>query len=210
MKQEVACRVVSSKTNASAKGYVEVEFFQPAPGFWGITFPAGSSAPQVEPAPIASAPKQSRVEPAAAKPAFFQPKIATPQAAVPVAPVIERPAPAPVSVAPAPVMPAPVAQVPTPDATQELNRAIAAAWAAPVESVKKPEPIQEPPVVQDAVLASAPVSPVSVVPSISEPISPAPVKTLNPAKPKSSIAAGQSIQRKILFLQFATGYGRFN
>src|ERR1700722_962237 len=44
VKQEVACRVVSSKTNASAKGYVEVEFFQAAPGFWGITFPSATSA----------------------------------------------------------------------------------------------------------------------------------------------------------------------
>src|SRR5580698_10062649 len=105
VKQEVACRVVSSKTNASAKGYVEVEFFQPAPGFWGITFPAGSSAPQAEPAPIASAPKQARVEPAAAKPAFFQPKVTAPQVAIPIAPVIEKPAPAPVAVAPAPVTP---------------------------------------------------------------------------------------------------------
>src|SRR5258708_9860434 len=30
VKQEVACRVVSSKTTASPKGYVDVESFQPA------------------------------------------------------------------------------------------------------------------------------------------------------------------------------------
>jgi hypothetical protein len=35
MNREVACRVVCSKTSANVKGFVEVEFVQPADGFGG-------------------------------------------------------------------------------------------------------------------------------------------------------------------------------
>jgi TonB family protein len=194
LKQEVACRVVSSKTNASAKGYIEVEFFQPAPGFWGITFPAAMPVvSRPESAPSAPAPTQPRIEPSAVKAAFFQPPVApkppAPVANVPVAPVVSRPSPEstpvpamPVSTAPVvpvpPVEPARVAPPLTPDSTQELNRAIAAAWAAPVEtpkSVKKVEPVQE----------SKPAS----SPSISDSFPLTGSKSLNPSKPKSAPVA---------------------
>jgi periplasmic protein TonB len=206
VKQEVACRVVSSKTNASTKGYVEVEFFQAAPGFWGITFPAGSSSPAAEPAPAVPAPRQNRVEPSAVKPAFFQP---------PVAPVISKPAPAsaasileppappvstsfnstptvasPTATTPfvaAPIVSSPIAPL-TPDSTQELNAAIAAAYRTPVEPVKpikKSEPaheaMRETMPVKDFVAVAAPPSP-----SITDPVPGAPNKSLNPTKPKSA------------------------
>ena len=56
--QEAACRVVSVKANANVKGYVELEFLQPTPGFWGSDRPAvGSpkspSAAVSRPAPAA-------------------------------------------------------------------------------------------------------------------------------------------------------------
>jgi TonB family protein len=38
LKQEAACRVVSYKPSMSVEGNAEVEFVQPAPDFWGITF----------------------------------------------------------------------------------------------------------------------------------------------------------------------------
>jgi hypothetical protein len=41
--EEAACRVVSVKTNPNVKGYVELEFLQPAPHFWGMEFPAPTS-----------------------------------------------------------------------------------------------------------------------------------------------------------------------
>jgi TonB family protein len=78
----------------------------------------------------------------------------------------------------APVEPARVAPPLTPDSTQELNRAIAAAWAAPVEtpkSVKKVEPVQE----------SKPAS----GPSISDSFPLTGSKSLNPSKPKSAPVA---------------------
>ncbi len=122
VKQEVACRVVSSKTNASAKGYVEVEFFQPAPGFWGITFPSASSSSPADPAPAAPEPKQPRVEPAAAKPAFFQPPVSAPKPVAPPAPVVSRvePKPAP----PAPVELAPVTAAPSVAASIIAERSV--------------------------------------------------------------------------------------
>jgi TonB family protein len=224
VKQEVACRVVSSKTNASAKGYVEVEFFQAAPGFWGITFPSAPSAP-AEPAPAPPQPRQTRVEPSASKPAFFQPP--APKPVAPVAPVISKPAPAPAPVIPAarapepivaeplvpeppvtesfapeapaptpvttapfvaapieskPFVAAPIISAPivplTPDSTQELNAAIAAAYRTPPEPAK---PIKKIEPVNDAPPAT----------SIAD-ILPPPNKALNPTKPKSAPTAKPS------------------
>jgi TonB family protein len=233
VKQEVACRVVSSKTNASAKGYVEVEFFQAAPGFWGITFPAAPSSSQAEPAPVAPQPRQTRVEPSASKPAFFQPPAAAPKPVAPVAPVISKPAPAPAPAIPsarvsespateslvselfepespapapaaatpfvaapieskpfvaAPIVSSPIAPL-TPDSTQELNAAIAAAYRTPPEPakpVKKIEPVYEAMPVKESVAVSAP--PASSIADILPP----PNKTLNPTKPKSAPAAKPS------------------
>jgi TonB family protein len=236
VKQEVACRVVSSKTNASAKGYVEVEFFQSAPGFWGITFPSASSSAPAEAAPAAAPePKQHRVEPSAAKPAFFQPPVAAPKSVAPVAPVVSRVesrpvAPAPVElapmaatpsvaasiiaersvpepfvpervvaertvaeravterIAPEPIKLAPVAVAPpppvlTPDSTQELNAAIAAAYASqvePIRPIKKYEPAQESkPAKEPSAFSATPSS------SIVDTLPPPPNKQLNPTKPK--------------------------
>jgi TonB family protein len=223
VKQEVACRVVSSKTNASAKGYVEVEFFQAAPGFWGITFPSAPSSSHAEPVHAAPEPRQTRVEPSASKPAFFQPP--APKPVAPVAPVISKPAPAPAPVIPAAAVPetfvpeppaptptpaattpfvaapieskpfvaAPIISSPitplTPDSTQELNAAIAAAYRhapEPAKPIKKIEPVHEVMPVKDSASVSAPPAP-----SIAD-ILPPPNKTINPTKPKSAPAAKPS------------------
>jgi TonB family protein len=249
VKQEVACRVVSSKTNASAKGYIEVEFFQAAPGFWGITFPsaASSASSPIEPKPVAPAPVQPRVEPSAAKPAFFQPTavvsnavapiVVTPKPAAPVVPVISKPAAAPAPVIPAAVVPeppapAPVASTPfvaapiisepivqapvaatpaapvlTPDSTQELNAAIAAAYRSqpePVKSVIKSEPVQEAKPVQVSVPVSAPPSQ-----PISDSVPVATNKPVNPSKPKSAPsvkASPEPISSEPLAMAESIGY----
>jgi hypothetical protein len=63
LKQEAACRVVSFKPSASVEGNAEVEFIQPAPGFWGIDFPAeneNSRSEAVPGAPPPSPPPQVR------------------------------------------------------------------------------------------------------------------------------------------------------
>jgi TonB family protein len=51
--QEAACRVVSVKANANVKGYVELEFLQPTPNFWGKDFQAANGAKT----PSAAAPR---------------------------------------------------------------------------------------------------------------------------------------------------------
>src|SRR5438094_3264521 len=56
-KKEVICQVVKSKNYRNVSGYVELEFTEPALGFWGMRFPGDriSSAPQPgAPAPSGS------------------------------------------------------------------------------------------------------------------------------------------------------------
>ena len=51
-KKEVVCQVVKSKNYRSGSGYVELEFTEPAVGFWGMRFPGDhrvTSAPQAAP-----------------------------------------------------------------------------------------------------------------------------------------------------------------
>ena len=52
-KKEVVCQVVKSKNYSSASGYVELEFTEPAVGFWGMRFPGDRPSAAV---PIVSAP----------------------------------------------------------------------------------------------------------------------------------------------------------
>jgi protein TonB len=43
-KKEVVCQVTKSKTYSSASGYVELEFTEASPGFWGMRFPSSGVA----------------------------------------------------------------------------------------------------------------------------------------------------------------------
>jgi TonB family protein len=43
-KKEVVCQVVKAKSEGSASGYVELQFTEPAVGFWGMRFPGSSPA----------------------------------------------------------------------------------------------------------------------------------------------------------------------
>jgi len=50
-KREIVCQVVKSKSYRNVSGYVELEFSEPCPGFWGVSFPgerpaAGNAAVQ--------------------------------------------------------------------------------------------------------------------------------------------------------------------
>src|ERR1700740_2549552 len=74
-KKEVVCQVVKSKNYRSASGYVELEFTEPAIGFWGMRFPGdrigpGPQAAQAEtrtPGAGNGAPAAAPVRPAAPK-----------------------------------------------------------------------------------------------------------------------------------------------
>jgi periplasmic protein TonB len=56
-KREVVCQVVKSKSYRNVSGYVELEFTEPAVGFWGVRFPSDrpGSSREAAPAPLASA-----------------------------------------------------------------------------------------------------------------------------------------------------------
>ncbi len=44
-KKEVVCQVVKSKNYRTVTGYVELEFTEPAVGFWGMRFPTDRTSP---------------------------------------------------------------------------------------------------------------------------------------------------------------------
>jgi len=136
-KKEVVCQVVKSKSGGSANGYVELQFTEPAPAFWGLRLPGTvapppATAPAVPrpllttPAPkVAPATPRATPVPAPPKPASIPPAppVIRPEAAIPpqpVAPITSLPS---VSlVAPAPKRPetAPIISVPaasSPDTT---------------------------------------------------------------------------------------------
>ncbi len=83
----------------------------------------------------------------------------------------------------------------TPDSTQELNAAIAAAYASqvePIKPVKKYEPVQEAKPVKEPVAFSA-----APTPSVVDTLPPAPNKQLNPTKPKFSPAPAKPSREKV-------------
>src|SRR5229473_98791 len=53
-KKEVVCQVVKSKNYRSVSGYVELEFTEPAVGFWGMRFPSDRISAGPPAAPPAS------------------------------------------------------------------------------------------------------------------------------------------------------------
>jgi TonB family protein len=75
-KKEVVCQVVKSKNYRNVSGYVELEFTEPAVGFWGMRFPGDriGPAPQLGAAPARPAASSGSPTP----PRAALPKIETP------------------------------------------------------------------------------------------------------------------------------------
>jgi periplasmic protein TonB len=117
-KKEVVCQVVKSKNYRSVTGYVELEFTEPALGFWGMRFPSDRLGPA---ASVPSAAPRAVAPIASALPKAVPPAVAKPPAPVaPVPPAASVPVPAkPAVVAPPPTVA--VAELPTapPPATLE-------------------------------------------------------------------------------------------
>src|SRR6266436_4641210 len=55
-KKEVVCQVTKSKSYSSASGYVELEFTEASPGFWGMRFPSSGTAANLSSAVRLAAP----------------------------------------------------------------------------------------------------------------------------------------------------------
>jgi len=125
-KKEVVCQVVKSKSDGGAVGYVELRFTEPAPGFWGMRFPADTVLPQAAPRPIAPAP------PVATKPTVTV--LPAPTAVVPAVPPVtgKKLSELPVAVAP------PVAKQPEPVAPPPPT--VASRPALPVAESKPTTP----------------------------------------------------------------------
>src|SRR5712691_716866 len=100
-RREIVCQVVKSKNYRNVSGYVELEFTEPAVGFWGMRFPGDRVvtapqplAPRAEaPAAIAT-PKISEIKPAIPAPVKkdLEAKILEPKLVAPPAPRIATPA----------------------------------------------------------------------------------------------------------------------
>lgn len=110
-KKEVVCQVVKSKNYRTVTGYVELEFTEPAAGFWGVRIP--------EPLAVASGAAKA---PMATRPAA---PTTTPNTTVPKAPATVLPVPH-----------APVAAKPNIPAVTPVKPAIVPPASAPVISAK--------------------------------------------------------------------------
>jgi protein TonB len=162
-KKEVVCQVVKSKNYRTVTGYVELEFTEPAVGFWGMRFPAdriasSSPASAAHVAPAATQHPTVSVAPVVPVP----PKVvATP----PAPPAVKPPVPAPVAAKPAAVPP-PIAQVPP----------VKTVAPPPQPVATKPEPISVP------LAHPLPVAPVMATPSSvpAKPAVPEATKTESP------------------------------
>jgi TonB family protein len=84
-KKEVVCQVVKSKNYRNVTGYVELEFTEPIPGFWGMRFPnervspvPASHATPVSPVAASGSPVSPKAAPVVASPAPNAVKAAAP------------------------------------------------------------------------------------------------------------------------------------
>jgi TonB family protein len=81
-KKEVVCQVVKSKNYRNVSGYVELEFTEPAVGFWGMRFPGDRIGPSPQAAPARPVAQKTEQPAATSSPSTVVPK---PSVSVPVA-----------------------------------------------------------------------------------------------------------------------------
>ena len=172
-KKEVVCQVLKSKSGGSTGAYVELQFTEPAPSFWGLKTQGGTGA--AAPAVSRPAPPAPPIAPKGIPPAVPEAaKPETPKSVSPVAPVLS------------PVKPEMVPP-PPPAAHREPSGARPVALETPPPSVfaAPPPPVAvtaEPPATHAA--APEPVSPTPSQPPATL-LPPAPIlpKLVTPAAP---------------------------
>src|SRR6516165_11909404 len=101
-KKEVVCQVVKSKPGGGpGAGYIELQFTEPAVGFWGLRFPAAPGAPAAPSATVPATPRAATPAvtattiPATAQVSPVAPSSPVSAASRPAAPAASLPPPAP-------------------------------------------------------------------------------------------------------------------
>ena len=168
-KKEVVCQVVKSKPGGGpGAGYVELQFTEPAVGFWGLRFPAAPGAPA---APSAAVPAAARATTPAATATRISATAQVPPASTAsrsAAPAASVPVPAPKAAPPVPpVAPKPVA--PTLSAPPPPKPA-AAPPAPPVVKTEAPQSLASPTPLSPAPASFAP--PPAPLPPVAAPAPP--------------------------------------
>lgn len=171
-KKEIVCQVVKSKSGGTTSGYVELQFTEPAAGFWGLLLPGASATPAAfRPATPASPaiPKPAPpASPVAEKPAAQKPVAPVPPFMAPVPPAVVPPPPSPLA-KPDPLLQSPVATNPAvqtsvaplaPPPPSVIPQTLPAQFKEFVEAAPKPPEFQAikvvPPQAAEPLQAAAP------------------------------------------------------
>jgi periplasmic protein TonB len=168
-KKEVVCQVVKSKNYRTVTGYVELEFTEPAAGFWGVRIPEQAAPPTVaSKAPVATRP-------------VAQPPV--PAAGAPKAPVaVSVPPPAAVATKPNIPVVAPIPVVPPVPASVSSTKPEAVNASVHAQGQNAPKPESKLPTVAEFLASSIAPSPL-----------PVPITEVAPAPPAASVSpANQS------------------
>jgi TonB family protein len=201
-KKEMVCQVVKSKSGGSGSYYVELQFTEPAPGFWGLrmpTAPPAPAAPAVVPRPAAATTPATPALPKPAAPSAIAPAPAPPAPTKPQpgAPVASSPASSSptLSVPPSAQAALPAAPSAAPPASLKIDRP-----AAPEkQNTLNSEPLLSdyskqidalftvPPASPSQTTTSAPPEPKAIAPAASHPAASALTepKMIPPAPPSS-------------------------
>ena len=157
-KKEVVCQVIKSKNYRSVTGYVELEFTEPAIGYWGMRFPTERTVSAGPVPALAPALPRGVVPAVPVSPKFAStPPQAPPVAAKPAAPISPLPAvlaPVKLVVSPVPKPAAPISAAPVkivapppappaiaPVAEHSVTVAPAVPSSPPQRVAAKPEPV---------------------------------------------------------------------
>jgi len=190
-KAEAACRVVSVKSNAKAKSFVELDFLQPATGFWGTAL-RGASAAKSHGADAARAEAAAKIPKAAATAKHVSPA----HVARPAAPVSHTAKSGPAAGArlifsKLPVVPAAIG-----------DAIVGEKWKVAVPEAAPPAPVAaEASIETAAAIEPAPVIPVEpigedhAVPPIAA--EPAPIEAMRAAPPGEAKRAAQPEEQTV-------------
>ena len=165
-KKEVVCQVVKSKNYRTVTGYVELEFTEPAAGFWGVRIPSEPSpvpgaapktpvaarpaAPVAHPTAVVPKTPAAGIAPPVTLPTALGAKPSVPKATPGIPPALTQPSVAPA----APVVPGPearnasrqgiVPEAPKPDSKLPTISEFLAAAPSPVAPTLAAEPPAKP------------------------------------------------------------------